>query len=1058
MDSTLLIGPRHQALESRAFDLADDLVGDGLGSVLYVTRNDARRSDVEDAWAKDHRPLRLRAETLDAVVLEWHEKLAGPVDRLSGQLNRRLAEYALDEATTDGEGALSGEPASAALADAFSSRFSLFDEAGLATADELASEFDESLLDERIAEATVSAYRHYNDLRSKSVDDWTLTRGELVRTVLESERSLAALSPEVDVVIISGFYEFRPVERALFERITDAFDTIAVLPRHQPGTASVDAVTTEALDVYADLGYEFEGVADSTTLTDITAEMYQPNPDIVSAGDWLVWRELPTPEREIRFVARELRSELAAGRDPDELAVVIPGVDTYAGYVEDVFDTFEVPYAMTAASQLNRTFAGSVVHDLLALAEPDPRAEELTSLLANPLTSVLPAARANAITAETRRRETVSLESVLHTVDQDTSRPMNELLETLQGLRTDDVDVAVATLRRLLTDELGVKEAIDEYATGAERKLEERAYALIEEVFDSFETMSPLDTELSPLALLTRAFDGIPLRVPHRGAGGSVPVMGMLDARMRAFEKVFVVGLTAGQFPSIPNRPAFFEEMTDAHPELDTGDEQLRGRYLFATLLANVDAVTLTTPKSGAGDDAIVRSPVLDELQRVTEIEPVEGIDERISSHEDSYRYIADCHDPHTAIDHFAERDVLSTAQTTRLARGFECADNRSQATFTPHDAILEAETVRKVYPSSAREPYSASRLERYVECGFKFYAENVLGLEEPDDVSVTPDPLETGSYVHDVFERFYADLHADADDEVDLAAYDREELETHLLEVAFDELEQADFAYEGVFYERWLTELFAGLGDTDTNPYVVSHRPHEAPEHGLFASFLDTELDRSGDSQPTWFERPFGEGLPDPDTVPFEVERPDGSSIAVRGYIDRVDVATTDESERLTLYDYKTGRVPYMTTTTGGTTFQLPIYLLAADAVLGNGEFDEAALSATYYQARPPNDVRVLRGIESKFDSQAELRRFLTDVVPEWLGTIDDAIANGRFHTTLLSDREANCTYCEYRRVCDVRHHRKRDTIDVARDEEATYVPLRVQDERDLEEVMADD
>jgi ATP-dependent helicase/nuclease subunit B len=138
MNNTLLTGSQHSRLEQAAFERAGDMTNDLPGSVLYITRNDARRSEVEDNWATTHDPLCLRAETLDAVVREWYEDLLGPVQPLSGQLNRRLAEYALDRTTAETEGALAGEPASAALADSFSSRFSLFDDAGVGTADALA--------------------------------------------------------------------------------------------------------------------------------------------------------------------------------------------------------------------------------------------------------------------------------------------------------------------------------------------------------------------------------------------------------------------------------------------------------------------------------------------------------------------------------------------------------------------------------------------------------------------------------------------------------------------------------------------------------------------------------------------------------------------------------------------------------------------------------------------------------------------------------------------------------------------------------------------------------
>ncbi|ELY75812.1 PD-(D/E)XK nuclease family protein [Natrinema gari] len=1062
MDSTLLTGPKHARLERRAFQRADDIATGSLGSILYITRNDARRSTVEDSWAASHEPLRLRAETLDAVVREWYENLQGPVQPPSGQLNRRLAEYALDRTTAETDGALAGEPASAALADSFSSRFSLFDDAGVGTAAALAAEFEGSDLDDRIATATVDAYRHYRDLHGDYVDEWVCTRGEMFDAVATTEKSLSALSPELDVVVLSGYHEFRPVERRLIERIVDELPMIALLPLHQDGRSGVGTVAEDALEVYEALDFErveLEPVNESgRAFGRITESLYRPDPDTVPVPDGLRWRELPTPEREIRFVARELRTELANGRDPDDLAVVVPGTEAYSGYVEDTFDTFDIPHVTTAASQLNRTFTGSVVHDLLNLAEPDPRAEDLTSLLANPLVDIVDTNQANAVTAAARRRDTVSVSPLLDDVDGEVASLVEDLLATLETLRTGDVEDATETLRRLMDDRFDLEAATEDYAHGAEQAVEQRAYDLVDEVLSSFESLAAVNSDLSPLALFTRAFDGVPIRVPQRAAGGHVEVMGLLDARMRSFEKVFLVGLTSEHFPVTPERPAFFEEMTDAHPRFDTGDERLRGRYLFATLIANVDELTITTPETGDDESAVVRSPILDELQRVTGIEPEDGVDDRVGSREDLQRRVASTDDRRGAVSRAGDRGDLTPEQTKRTDRGLHCADNRGTAGLSEHDGVLEPETVDEVYPPSEREPYSASRIERYVECGFKFYAEEVLGIEDPDDVEVVPTPLETGSYVHDVLERFFADLQDETEDGVNLAEFDRDDLATHLREIAVEELQNADFEYDGLFYERWKAELFAGLGDDETAPYEAGSKPHDAPEQGLFATFLDNELSRDGADRPHLFEAPFGEGLPDSDAGPFTVERPDGSTVSIRGYIDRVDVSRDGEQPTLTLYDYKTGRAPYMTKTTGGTKFQLPIYLLAAAEVVDGDLFEQGSLSATYYQVRPPNDLKVPRGVESKFDSEVDLRRFLNNVVPEWLGQIDEAIANGRFHTTLLSARGANCRYCDYRRACDVRHHRKREFVDEVHEDDAAYVPLRVRDDEDIEAVMSDD
>jgi len=115
MESTLLTGPTHAHLEQKAFEKAAHIADDSLGSILYITRNDARRSEAEGRWADSHNPLCLRAETIDAVVREWYEALYPPVQPLPGQLNRRLTECALDYTTATTTGALAGEPASAAI-------------------------------------------------------------------------------------------------------------------------------------------------------------------------------------------------------------------------------------------------------------------------------------------------------------------------------------------------------------------------------------------------------------------------------------------------------------------------------------------------------------------------------------------------------------------------------------------------------------------------------------------------------------------------------------------------------------------------------------------------------------------------------------------------------------------------------------------------------------------------------------------------------------------------------------------------------------------------------
>src|SRR4029077_13611335 len=51
---------------------------------------------------------------------------------------------------------------------------------------------------------------------------------------------------------------------------------------------------------------------------------------------------------------------------------------------------------------------------------------------------------------------------------------------------------------------------------------------------------------------------------------------------------------------------------------------------------------------------------------------------------------------------------------------------------------------------------YAVSRLERYLECPFKYFAAHVLKLEEERDEEAWLTPQERGHFVHQVFEEFF--------------------------------------------------------------------------------------------------------------------------------------------------------------------------------------------------------------------------------------------------------------------------------------------------------------
>lgn len=1044
-ERTLFTGPNHRTLESEAFAWAHSHAEDGIGRVLYLTNTRERHDRIREHWTETYSALSLTVETLPSLVYDCYEELTGPSARLPDAIDRRALESGLDSLFEDRPWLSTQSYAPASLVDAFDRRFARFQNVGLTTPALVRDEFRDSELPARIRDTTIAAYDAYNDRRNAASEPWHVSYSDAFEAV--GDANISTLRSHVDAVIFSGFLDPGKLKRDVLEALFTAFPTAAVLPTFsQSGSDGVDAATDTIRDFYRSAGFEPDYHAaepSSRQLQDVARSIYQSEPLVQqTVPETLEWRELPTPEREIRYVARDIRRQLATDGETS-VGVVIPGFDAYEGYVADVFETFDLEYTAETASGLTDTFVGTLIEDLVALSDSHPRATAFTGLVTNPLVDILDDDAEATVVATEQRVDSTRLQAVRDHFDEETSDVLDDLLDRLTPLQDGSTIAAVETVRSLL-DVFDVAARLDNDAVPVEGGRERAALEEVEQILSSFEGADWFETTLSPGAALRRVLQGASLN-GYQDTTGQVTILNHLDAAEFAFDHLYLVGLTSEYFPAVSRHAAFFERMVEAHPVLEVLDDRLRDRYIFATLLANAGGVTITTPETDPDSTAVVRSPVLDELQRVTDIQPKTGVDDRIGSREDLQRHIAPREDRWEAIDAAGGRGDFTPAQTARADRGSQCASDRANPDLSPHDGLLEPETVADIYPENERQPYSASRVERYVNCGFQFYMEHVLGLEDDDDVERTPDPLETGTFVHGTFERFYADLQAEPGESVALEEYDRETLDDHMLEVALDELASADFDYSGVFYRRWLEQFFAGLGDPEKNPYDATPRPHQGVEQGLFARFVEREHARGGDALPAWFEAPFGDGLRGENGLEaFEIDLPNGESVAFHGYIDRIDIGVDEADERVQLFDYKTGSTPAMTTTTGGTTFQLPLYLLAAEAVLASDIDDIGELSATYYQTKPPNQFKEPRGIESKFDSSEELRRFLDQVVPQRLQTVTTAIEHGRFHTTLLSQREVGCEYCAYRRACDVRPHQRRERVNELDDDPQSYVPVR--------------
>lgn len=255
-------------------------------------------------------------------------------------------------------------------------------------------------------------------------------------------------------------------------------------------------------------------------------------------------------------------------------------------------------------------------------------------------------------------------------------------------------------------------------------------------------------------------------------------------------------------------------------------------------------------------------------------------------------------------------------------------------------DRRLIAELASRL-PGDARRPLSASALEDYARCPFRFFVYRVLHAAPIEEGSDDLDPLTSGRLHHRVLEKFFAErrdrgalpLRGDADEREHLLSV----IDQVLIE--FDERERT--GHPTLFRAR-LRRLRSDL------LRLIAREAQTPIEPGL---------------QPTLLEHPFGPlRIAAQSDAESTAETAGDDALHIAGIIDRIDIGPG----RALVLDYKTGQIKryqdYLRTELLRTSFQLPLYAAAVQAdpqvaaragLGGEGASDRLQVSARYYAVR---------------------------------------------------------------------------------------------------------
>ena len=454
------------------------------------------------------------------------------------------------------------------------------------------------------------------------------------------------------------------------------------------------------------------------------------------------------------------------------------------------------------------------------------------------------------------------------------------------------------------------------------------------------ERMVPFD---ETAAVLKRWIDSHTF-APKTGDSG-VHLVDAATARFGNFEAVQLAGLVDGEWPDTPRRNIFYSPGLLRELGWPPESDRLDGvRSAFDDLLRLPSSRLVVSSFLLENDAAVAGSTLLDAIGGAGLVVSKAAI-------------------PGSRIFEY-EALGLAPVNTSMLGSQAAAAASRRMAAVRSRTGHTSGH---------AAAAYSLSGLERYQDCPFKFFAADVLKLEEPPEDEPMLSPRARGRFVHEVFQRFFEAW--DARGHVTITVDRVDEARAVFAEVAAPLL--ARFSESEALLER--ARLFGSAASV-----------------GIVDIVLGLEASRQAPVVERWLEHRF-DGA-------FSLGAGGGSSIPIRGVADRVDLL---DGNRLRVIDYKSGSAPQPKRA-----LQAPVYALCAQERLTERDgrpwsIDEASYVA-FGGKRPL--VRIIR--PEGGDAAAVLASARTRVTE-----IVDAIERGEFPARPYELRI--CSYCAYPSVC---------------------------------------
>lgn len=706
--------------------------------------------------------------------------------------------------------------------------------------------------------------------------------------------------------------------------------------------------------------------------------------------------ELKSRDEEMRWALTEVKKLLEKGVSTDKILITMRQLDNYNGF-KQIADEYGVPVSLPAVTKLIVQPLTEFIL-LMLQAFPDNREgteayfkllnSELGKLLFTAETEGVIALQHNAYYTSRKAVEEICthlyqedkvLKKVTEFINQLTaSAKLNDYLELLQNfIDSLELDKLAGSLyKENKLDLKGLKSCLL-----SKKELQN----CLESILEDYEACQMADKKVTLaelLEILNDAFSAIDITLAA-GKEQGILVTEVVNVQGQLYDYVYLLGLREGEFPAVNNENWIYNDQERAELSAygidmpNTAQAYAEDMYFFAAAAAQCCKELYI---SWYKDDSAGASSYIDEVVKLFDNLDILTPKQKVCASEREVLALADSCEQNWLLDKIGN-NVYAAALIDK-----ERAEN------SLYNGVITGETVLNGIEKRLGNTFSASKLEIYAACPFRFLGEQLWQKENFDEKSETFEPADEGSLLHEVLAAF-------------IGGHLREKLTKYPLPELKAELESIFAQKIAKYAERNnSTNNVLWQADTQRLKNILSKwLLFEYHEQSLWEDFVPCAVEKDFKNK-----------------TALSLTLHNGRKVQLAGRIDRMDT----NGAKFFITDYKRSSAPAGSDLPKGLDLQLPVYLLAAekmqgdDSIAGGGYLSlknaERKASIAFMELDTPTVKCNNKLFADSEQPWADFKNFSKNLLCRYI----ESIYEGNF---AVQPAKACSAYCPLKNICRI-------------------------------------